>query len=116
MLTFSLRQFAVQMLAVKRLTEDAPSLDWLIKFFEPTPMWQPATIRIWPDPRKEIVWPPRATMPREAMQALADRYGSEFDLCLTNSFPSLVGTLSLFCSSMILLPRKQSDTDSAEKL
>ena len=79
-LTFSLRQFAVQMLAVKRLTEDAPSLDWLIKFFEPTPMWQPATIRIWPDPRKEIVWPPRATMPREAMQALADRYGSEFDL------------------------------------
>ena len=75
-------------------------------------MWQPATIRIWSDPREEIVWPPRAILPREAIQALADRYGSDFDLWPGELVRIAGGDVVPFLIELDFLPpRKESCTD-----
>lgn len=79
-LTFTLRQFAVQLLALKRFTDDAPPLSYLMHYFEPTRMWRQATHRIWPSLGKNVAWPRDVILTRQAVQALNERYGSDFAL------------------------------------
>lgn len=73
--TFSIRQFAAQLHAVKRLHPKAPSFAELGQIFREDLRWSPATVPIWPDPIDGRVWPPRTSLLRGAYEDLVNRWG-----------------------------------------
>jgi hypothetical protein len=76
-LTFSLRHFAVQLLAVKGPSPDAPSVQRLLNHdAEFVNWWTPRVVLpIWPTTFSDVSWPPRWIMGRGGYEQLAYRFG-----------------------------------------